>query len=99
MSKEKKYILIAVAAVAVILIVKSKRIADNEDATQSSGIKGVWAGLVDAIGNTMEKGNDSFTRMAQAIYEEKRQNEREDYARFRDAKDNSAIFSNDMLIY
>ena len=93
--KNNQYILLIVVCVAVLLLMKKKQ----DDTQQQTASRGIWGGLVDAIGNTMEKGNDSFTRMAQAIYEEKRQNEREDYARLRDTKDNSAIFSNDMLLY
>lgn len=93
--KNNQYILLIVVGVAVLLLMKKKQ----DDTQQQTASRGIWGGLVDAIGSTMERGNDSFTRMAQAIYEEKRQNEREDYARLRDTKDNSAIFSNDILLY
>lgn len=93
--KNNQYILLIVVGVVVLLLIKKKQ----DDTQQQTASRGIWGGLVDAIGNTMEKGNDSITRMIQAVYEEKRQDEREDYARLRDTKDNSAIFSNDMLIY
>lgn len=94
--KDKTLIIIGVAAVVVVLLMKSQQ--STQQPAQNNG-GGLWGGLVNAIGNTMERGNDSITRMIQATYEEKRQNGREDYARLRDTKDNSAIFSNDMLIY
>lgn len=104
--KNNKYILLLIAVAAVLLLVKKKQdntplqtVNKGDYTPQQTVNKGDWAVLVDSIGNTLEKGANAAGRLVQTVNEEKRKYKREDYMRLRDTKDNSALFSNDMLIY